>query len=69
MAGVPLAEPLVGLSIRLIAEKMPDTQFTYTVKLIDNHKLITAGILILSVLVTSGKNENDSVCSHPIVMP
>jgi protein-S-isoprenylcysteine O-methyltransferase Ste14 len=35
---------LIGLSIRLIAIRTLAEQFTYTVKIINNHKLITTGI-------------------------
>mgnify|MGYP001765959485 CR=1 FL=1 len=33
-----------GLTIRLVAKRTLDAQFTYTVKIIDNHRLITTGI-------------------------
>ncbi len=35
---------IFGLSIRLVAKKTLDKQFTYTVKIIDDHKLIISGI-------------------------
>jgi len=35
---------LIGLSIRLLAIRTLAEQFTYTVKIISNHKLITSGI-------------------------